>query len=153
MTRQPPSNNELRIRLCAEQDLGHIRRLDTQRIGAAKSDYWATIFDRYVRRQIHGRHFLVAEDAGAIVGFIVGEVRAWEFGSPPTGWVFAINVAGERREGGIASLLLAEICHRFRADGADVVRTMVSRDDPLILSFFRSQGLTAGPYIELEKHL
>jgi hypothetical protein len=30
---------------------------------------------------------------------------------------------------------------------------MISRNDPLNLSFFRSQGLSAGPYIQLEMHL
>jgi hypothetical protein len=33
------------------------------------------------------------------------------------------------------------------------LRTMLSRDNALILSFFRSQGLTAGPFVTLETDL
>ena len=40
-----------------------------------------------------GRHFLLAEtEKGALAGFIAGEIRAWEFGQPPAGWVFAIQI-------------------------------------------------------------
>ena len=42
---------------------------------------------------------------------------------------------------------------RLRADGVDTVRTMIARDDPLNMSFFRAQGMMAGPFIELEKPL
>ena len=88
-----------------------------------------------------------------LVGFVVGEVRAWEFGSPPCGWVFAVNVAPEWRERGVGARLFDEICGCFAAAGVDTVRTMISRRDTLNLSFFRAQGLTAGPYIELERRL
>ena len=47
----------------------------------------------------------------------------------------------------------AEVVARFRAQGIDRVRTMVDRRDHLILSFFRAQGLTAGPSLELEMEL
>ena len=33
------------------------------------------------------------------------------------------------------------------------MRTMMARDNHLLMSFFRSQGMMAGPYIELEKAL
>ena len=42
---------------------------------------------------------------------------------------------------------------RFREAGVKSVRTMVDRRDHLILSFFRSQGMMAGPSLELEMEL
>ena len=45
------------------------------------------------------------------------------------------------------------ICSRFRDTGVDTVRTMLAVDDNLNLSFFRSQGMMGGPFIQLEKHL
>jgi GNAT superfamily N-acetyltransferase len=146
-------NVVLTIRPAGPADLPTVTALDASDSGAAKPDYWADIYERYVADAGAGQYFLVAEIGAQVVGFIVGEVRAWEFGSPPTGWVFAINVAAERREDGIARDLLAAICDGFRDRGVATVRTMISRDDILILSFFRSQGLSAGPYIELEKEL
>ena len=98
--------------------------------------------------------FLVAESAsGQLQGFVIGEVRAWEFGSPPAGWVFAINVDPDTRLGGIGTRLFDEVCTRFREAGVRSVRTMVDRRDHLILSFFRSQGMMAGPSLELEMEL
>lgn len=98
--------------------------------------------------------FLVAEtEGGRLQGFVIGEVRAWEFGSPPAGWVFAINVDPDTRLGGIGTRLFDEVCKRFREAGVRSVRTMVDRRDHLILSFFRSQGMMAGPSLELEMEL
>ena len=80
-------------------------------------------------------------------------MRAWEFGSPPSGWMFAVQVRARLRVLGLGSRLFEAVCARFRAAGVDRVRTMVARDNTVIHSFFRSQGMTAGPFIELEMRL
>jgi len=136
------------IRDAGAGDIATVIGLDAIHTGLAKPEYWQDMLQSRA-----GRNFLVAEKSGVMVGFIVGEVRTWEFGSPPCGWVFAVNVSPDCREGGIGSGLLAAICQRFHDAGVATVRTMISRDDPLNLAFFRSQGMTAGPYIELEKSL
>jgi GNAT superfamily N-acetyltransferase len=81
---------------------------------------------------------------------MIGEVRDWEFGSPPCGWVFAIDVDARVRQKGIGSALLAAMRQRFERVGARMLRTMLASDSQLILSFFRSQGLRAGRLIPLE---
>jgi ribosomal protein S18 acetylase RimI-like enzyme len=148
-----PRESAVTVRDAVEEDLDAVIALDAADTGLAKPDYWRDIFARYVETRRRHRLFLIAEGTRGVVGFIVGEVRAWEFGSPASGWVFAIHVAAEARERGIGRLLLSEICARFKALGVDTLRTMVSRRDTLILSFFRGEGLTAGPYTELEKRL
>ncbi len=55
------------------------------------------------------RWFLVALADRKVVGFLIGEVRDWEFGSPPCGWVFAINVDPSARQGGIGTRLLESL--------------------------------------------
>jgi ribosomal protein S18 acetylase RimI-like enzyme len=143
----------LAIRDAAPGDLETVVHLDEVGTGLAKPDYWRDMFDRYAAEARPGRFFLIAETGNQVAGFIVGEIRTWEFGSPPCGWVFAVNVAPEVRERGVGSHLFEEICRRFAAAGVDTVRTMISRHDALNLSFFRGLGLTAGPYIELERQL
>ncbi len=138
------------IRPAASNDMAFVVALDERDTGQGKPDYWQDIFNRYVQGEPQQRYFLIAESDGRVVGFIVGEIRAWEFGSPPSGWVFAINVSPDLREQGVASQLFDAICDNFKSAGVTTVRTMISRDDPLNLSFFRSQGLSAGPYIQLE---
>jgi GNAT superfamily N-acetyltransferase len=113
----------------------------------AKPDYWHEML-------APGRLFLVAEsDKGMLAGFIAGEIRAWEFGQPPAGWVFAIQIDPKLRLKGVGSQLFEAIVMRFRARGVTRVRTLVDRKDHLILSFFRAQGMVAGPSLQLDKDL
>ena len=140
------------IRGARSADVPAIAGLDQRITGSAKSDYWADTFARYGKRP--NRFFLVAEDRDhGLVGFIIGEVRAWEYGSPPSGWIFAIGVDPEHRLKKIGSRLFAAICRRMGGDGVKTVRTMLARDDALNMSFFRSQGMMGGPFIQLEMGL
>jgi GNAT superfamily N-acetyltransferase len=141
---------ELRIRPAASSDVPSIIALDEEVTGLAKPIYWQDTFDRFGERSRAGRFFLVAELQGCIEGFVVGEVRAWEFGSPPCGWIFAIQVRPRGRLKGVGTQLFDALCERFRRTGVVKVRTMLARDNTTILSFFRSQGMMAGPFIELE---
>jgi ribosomal protein S18 acetylase RimI-like enzyme len=96
----------------------------------------------------------VAEtDKGAIAGFIAGEIRAFEFGQPAAGWVHAIQIDPRQRQRGIASALFDALIARFREKGVTSVRTLVDRKDHLILSFFRAQGMVAGPSLQLDMDL
>ncbi len=141
------------IRNAMENDFDAVIALDFNSIKEEKTNYWRSIFDRYVTTHKNDGYFLVAETKGQVIGFIVGEVRAWEFGSPPCGWVFALSVASENRELGVGQLMLEAMCQRLKQSGVKTVRTMVDREDRLTLSFFRSQGMRTGRYIELEKSL
>ena len=127
--------------------------IDATVTGLEKRDYWRSVFRRYAGARQAGRHFLVAEAGDEVAGFIIGEVRDWEFGSPPCGWVFGIDVRPDLRLAGVGTRLLDAICASFRRAGVRTVRTMLSRDNTLVLSFFRSQGMMAGPFIPLEMEL
>jgi ribosomal protein S18 acetylase RimI-like enzyme len=150
---QSASGQAVHIRGAEPADLPAVAALDQRITGVAKAGYWQWALGHYAGGPAE-RIFLVAEtDKGALAGFIIGEVRAWEFGSPPVGWVFAIQVDQKLRLGGVATRLFQALCDRFRAAGVDRVRTLVDRRDHLILSFFRSQGMTAGPSLQLDLQL
>ena len=136
-----------KIRLAQVSDLKAISALDARETGVAKPEYWREMLapDRY---------FLVAESAkGALAGFIASEIRAWEFGQPAAGWVFAIQIDPKLRLKGVGSELFEALVARFMAKGVTRVRTLVDRKDHLILSFFRAQGMVAGPSLQLDKDL
>jgi ribosomal protein S18 acetylase RimI-like enzyme len=141
------------IRPVRQADLGEVIAIDATVTGLEKKSYWRSLYERYGTGDVAGRQFLVAEAGGRVVGFVIGEVRDWEFGSKPCGWVFAIDVHPEARQAGVGSRLLEAICAAFRRAGVRTVRTMLSRDNTLILSFFRSQGMMAGPFIPLEMEI
>jgi ribosomal protein S18 acetylase RimI-like enzyme len=149
----PRADAGLRVRAAEVADLDGVIALDAEITGLRKTDYWYELFRRYGGGRSRQRLFLVAEAEGAIQGFVIGEVRDWEFGSPPCGWVFAISVRPAARVGGVGTRLLEAICEGFRHAGVDKVRTLIARDNSLVLSFFRSQGMMAAPVIPLEKDL
>jgi ribosomal protein S18 acetylase RimI-like enzyme len=139
------------IREARASDMDRVAAIDAAITGNPKLAYWPQAFRRYATRA--RRYFLVAELAGDVCGFILGEERAWEFGSPPCGWIFAIGVDPENREGGIGSRLFEEIAKRMRENGMTNLRTMLAREDALNMAFFRSQGMMGGSFIELEMPL
>jgi ribosomal protein S18 acetylase RimI-like enzyme len=141
------------VRSAQPRDLATIVALDAEASGLEKAAYWKERFAWYAGGH-RDRFFLIGEgDDEEAVGFIVGEVRAWEFGSPPSGWIFALGVKSSSRLQGIGTVLFEAICARFRKAGVEHVRTMLAKDASLVMSFFRSQGMMAGPFIQLEKRL
>jgi GNAT superfamily N-acetyltransferase len=133
-----------RIRPAQATDLKAISALDERETGVAKPDYWRDML-------APERTFLVAEtEKGTLAGFIAGEIRAWEFGQPAAGWVFAVQIDPKLRLKGIGTQLFQAIVARFRENGVTRIRTLVDRKDHLILSFFRAQGMVAGPSLQLD---
>lgn len=148
----------LRIRRVRADDISRVVALDKRVTGVAKAPYWRDVFARYGKRRLRERFFLIAEPAARgspkhLLGFIIGEVRAWEFGSAPCGWIFALSVEQGARLRGVGEALLEAISAEFAKSGVTKVRTMVARSDRLPMLFFRGAGMAAGPYIQLEMDL
>jgi len=147
--------HQINIRRAVAPDVRQVVAIDARVTGNGKPDYWQDIYERYATRRLDERFFLVAE-AGAdqhVVGYMIGEVRIWEFGSEPCGWIFAFAVDPDSRLQGIGEKLFKEISDEFQNIGLKTMRTMVLRQDQLPMGFFRSEGMVAGPYIQLEKEL
>jgi ribosomal protein S18 acetylase RimI-like enzyme len=133
------------------RDLPAIIEIDAGITGARKPELWRELVAETATDA--NRSFLVARTNGQIVGYVVGEIRRWEFGSPPCGWLFTIGVRPDYRLARTGTELFEALVSRFRDKGVATCRTMLHIDDHLLMSFFRAQGLTAGPFIELEKRL
>ena len=141
------------VRPVRRADLEQVISIDTAVTGIEKRAYWASVYRRYGAAGRGEQKFLVALEGGRVVGYVIGEVRDWEFGSPPCGWVFAISVDPRARLAGTGTRLLEAISETFRRAGVTKLRTLLARDNTLILSFFRAQGLMAGPLMSLERDL
>jgi len=152
-----PATQSMTIRPVRAADIAQVIALDEQVTGLAKPDYWQGLFQRYSRPSQTEQFFLVAvaPDGASetLLGFILGEVRAWEFGSAPCGWVFALSVRADQRLRGVGQVLLDAIAGKFRSSGVAKMRTMVARGNQLLMLFFRAGGMVSGPYMELEKDL
>jgi ribosomal protein S18 acetylase RimI-like enzyme len=144
----------LRVRRLSPYDLPRVVEIDALHRGRAVPDYWARVCADFLSRgRDRVRVALAAETDDRLVGYVLGEVRAFEFGSEPCGWIFAIGVDPDFARTGVASALLGEAGRRFAAAGFRTLRTMVSRDDVPVLSFFRASGFQGGAFVQLEVEL
>ena len=134
--------------------LDDVIRIDALHTGVPKPGYWRNVFERFLdARSGDNRVGLAAEDRGKTIGYLLGEVRAFEFGSEACGWIFGVGVDPGRLRTGVAGRLLNEARRRFRATGVSTIRTMVRRNDVPVLSFFRAHDFVGGSFTQLESEL
>ena len=142
------------VRPLRAADLPAVVRIDARHSGRTARPYWERVLPAFLRARGEGvRVGLAAESGGKLAGYLLGEVRAFEFGSEPCGWIFAVGIEPRLSRAGIASRLLEEACARFRAAGIARVRTMVRRGDVPVLAFFRANGFAGGSFLQLERDL
>src|SRR6266508_6595536 len=108
--RSPAPPDPIVVRPARRGDLAQIIASDATVTGLEKRDYWRSIYRRYGDSGHVERQFLGAAVGPRVVGFVIGEVRDWEFGSPPCGWVFAIDVQRDSRLSGVGTRLLTALC-------------------------------------------
>jgi len=144
-------NLPVRIRDLRKNDLAGVSRIDALHTDLRKREYWKRVFGDFMETTDETfRIGLAAEADDMLVGYLFGEMRAFEFGSEACGWIFAVGVDPPHLRSGVGSTLLAEAVRRFRQAGAGRVRTMVRRNNVPVLSFLRTNGFAGGSFVQLE---
>ena len=130
---------EVRIRALEDTDLGDIIGIDEKIGGSYRPEVWERRLAYYSRRDPEAQ--VVAESAGKVVGFMLGEMRSGEFGmEEPTGWIEVLGVDPDARGKAVGRRLAESMTEYFRASGATAVRTMVDAEMVGIERFFESLG-------------
>lgn len=128
----------MEIRPATEHDLDTVTAL-----GALPELTWgdghALERDDYEQHLRDGSTFLVAEEGGAVVGFIFGE-RLHNGGS----MVWLVSVAATHRGRGYGDQLLAAFEAAVRADGGRWVYLTAPADRASVLDFYRHRGYELG---------
>lgn len=97
---------------------------------------------------------LGAELDEKIVGFIIGEIRIWEFGiGEKTGWIRILGVDPDLQGRGIGKKLGESLLEHFKRRGIKRVRTMADWYTGDLISYFKSLGFNMLNMIPLEKEL
>lgn len=150
--------DDLVVRPVVERDIDRIIEIDIRITGEPKPDYWYRKLSLYLKGggdywvfRVDRQLALVAEYKGEVIGFMLGDLRSWEFGQPMCGWITDIGVDPTYRRFGVARRLLAEFLDYFREKGIRHLRTMVEWADGDVLNFFSGMGFERGPFIQLEK--
>jgi ribosomal protein S18 acetylase RimI-like enzyme len=161
----------VRIRPMRESDVEAIIAIDSLITGEEKAGFWRGLLTLYQPlglppegdEALAGRDAAprpaapsylceVAESGRRVVGFILGDVQAWQFGVARCGRIVAIGVHPEFRRSGVASLLAREILEAFRKMNLSLVQCLVRPGDPLG-EFFASLGFSPSTWLTLEKPL
>jgi ribosomal protein S18 acetylase RimI-like enzyme len=141
-----------RIRPLDELDIGGIVKIDERITGIYRPEVWERRVGYYLRRDPDASQ--VAEADGRVVGFLLGDLRAGEFGiEEPSGWIERFGIDPDYRGRDLGKQMFAAICAHFRAQGAGTVRTLVDRGDPAISGFLKALGFSPSALEALEMRL
>ena len=146
--------SEVRIRPVEELDIEEIAAIDERIGGTYRPDVWERRIFYYIRRDPEAS--VVAESTAdrRVVGFMLGEVRAGDFGmEEPTGWVEVLGVDPDYRGRAVGRQLAEAMWSHFRERGASTVRTLVGEEMSEIEGFFRSLGFGDADLTPLVLHL
>ena len=143
---------DVQIRPLDELDIGDLVKIDEKVTGVYRPEEWERRAVYYIRRDPGISQ--VAEVDGAVVGFMLGEIRAGEFGlEEPTGWIEVMGLDPAFQGQSIGRKLAEAMFRRFQAGGAKLVRTLVSAESPEIVSFFKALAFSPSPIQAMEKKL
>jgi ribosomal protein S18 acetylase RimI-like enzyme len=144
--------DDVRIRPMTELDIEGITRIDERITKHYRPDVWERRVSYYIRRDAESSQ--VAEVAGKVAGFMMGEVRGGEFGlEEPTGWIEFFGVDPDVRGRDLGRKLVDAILAHFRSQGAHIARTMVAAADKDIAGFLNAMQFSPAPLTALEKRL
>jgi len=144
------SESPVHVRPLSELDLDGIVRIAERTRHRYQPDLWEDRVTYYLRRDPEGS--MVAELDGAVVGFMLADVRAGEFGiEEPTGWIEVLGVDPDHAGHGVGRALAEAILEHYRASGVRRVRTMVDQSMPDVEAFFQRLGFeldTLRPFVK-----
>jgi len=151
-----PAEVQVKIRSLREGDAEAIISIDALVTGVEKAGFWRGMLTLYEPEESASRPAMpsylceVAEAESRVIGFVVGDVQAWQFGMPRCARIVAICVHPDFRRAGVASLLARSLLETFRKMNLEVVQCLVRPGDPLG-AFFASLGFSPSSWVTLEK--
>jgi ribosomal protein S18 acetylase RimI-like enzyme len=102
----------------------------------------------YLRRDPQASQ--VAETQGRVVGFMLADVRAGEFGlEEPSGWIERFGIDPDFRGRDLGRALFDAIAAHFRELGTQRIRTLALETDA-VAGFLRRLGFQPAPLVALE---
>lgn len=138
------------IRKVTPGDVPAILAIDARIVGRDRAASWQQRVYRYLEKYFPPVSH-VAEVEGKVVGFILGDVRGWEYGLPSSGWIDIVGVLPEFQGQGIGGKLVEAFVQECFDRGMKPVHIMARLRDRRLQSFLRSLGFKRGQLVDYEK--
>ncbi len=139
-----PTQAPAKVRPLDELDIGAIVTIDERITGIYRPEIWEQRVGYYLRRDPESSQ--VAEVDGRVVGFMLGDVRAGEFGiEESSGWIERFGIDPDFRGRDLGRQLFEAIQKTFRDRGASAVRTLVDEQDVKVSGFLAALGFQPSP--------
>lgn len=138
-----------RVRELTLRDLDRILAID-QRITKTKrkatdNDLWRLLAETTT--------CFGAEVDNEVVGFVLADVRPWEFGvRSPVGWIIALGVEPKHQKAGLGRKLGQRVLAEFKKLGVSEVKTLVDVKDKGLQGYFEALGFREGKERVLSLH-
>ena len=139
----------VKIREMKPDDTRQIIELDKRIMGKERVLSWPQKVGRYLE-MYYPPLCHVAEVEGKIVGFILGDVRGWEYALLPAGWVdiMGVDPAYQGKEVGRKLLdAFVQACQRRNMKTHVIVR----KGDERVKGLLIAAGFTEGQLVDYEK--
>lgn len=147
---QPVSPTGIRVRPMGRGDLDAVLEIDAQIIGRERATSWSeNVVDYLAGGLTSGCR--VAEVDGTVVGFLIGDIKGFEYGLPRGGWIDIMGVSPRYQRRGIGAKLVESFCYHCRKQGVEKVYLLARHGDERIESFFDTIGFAESAYTVLEK--
>ena len=148
----PQVQTGVRVRSLDELDIGSIVKIDERITGIYRPEVWEQRVGYYLRRDPEASQ--VAEVDGKVVGFMLGDLRAGEFGlEEPSGWIERFGIDPDFRGRDLGKRMFEAIVGHFKDEGAVMVRTLADREDKGVAGFLDALGFAPSPLQALEIRL
>jgi ribosomal protein S18 acetylase RimI-like enzyme len=146
------------IRFLGMDDLDDILRIQANivREQASDKEKLTSLKDTTVYHLQHGDPLMIlgAEIDKKLVGFVIGEVRRWEFGrSEMIGWILILGVDPDYHGMGVGRKLGSTLVDHFRKKNVRKIQTLVEWHDGELISYFKSLGFSLLQMLPLEKEI
>ena len=149
MERSLDIDDRIHLRPLEKDDIPSILEIDRKITGAARSSLDSEKINYYLRNPMV---CWGAESKGTLIGFMLGDIRGWEFGLSEAGWIEILGVDPALQRKGVGRALLNAMLDSFKNRGVKTVRVVARWYDP-ILNFLRAEGFEHGELLSVQKDL
>jgi GNAT superfamily N-acetyltransferase len=86
-----------------------------------------------------------AEKDGKLVGFVLADIRPWEFGRRAhVGWIISLGVDPKAQGAGVGKLLGEKVLDQFHRLGVSRIQTLVGPETASLEPYFKALGFLDG---------